>query len=527
MSKKTIHVLQVGQNDWSQQYDIPESLAWHWIRPEEIPHFIEEDTELRERNKKLRQKELPVEKKEVTYSALLLTEHQLDANLSVMDYLIQPYEVFYSQSLDQQALSADNKRFLKQKLAYAVDDSAPQHLINRLSKRLFIGQYGDKLHVNDLEVADWFSGEKINEGRRYLKLSGDFTSDFRPIAQFRYNIPIAESTPLKLWLEYVKSDAVELKIKLVLFPSGATSEIAKEWLIEGSQFEQPIEIETPVDGVFSVSILAKGQGELKIGPFHYRFSRGDWGEFILGGKRSVDSERRELFTYFNPGDFKPPLNVYFSGWRPAEGYEGFWMMKSLGAPFLLVVDPRFDGGAFYLGGEELESAVVDRIQEALEFLGFSNEELILSGISMGSFGALYYGASLEPHAIIVGKPLVNLGDMAENERLNRPNGFPTSLDLLQAQEGNLEETSALALNQHFWGRFLSASLDKTLLAMSYMKQDDYDDKAFHQLVSASQKTNWKVIGKGFLGRHNDNSQAINQWFIKQFNRILETDFGRK
>ncbi len=32
---------------------------------------------------------------------------------------------------------------------------------------------------------------------------------------------------------------------------------------------------------------------------------------------------------------------------------------------------------------------------------------------MGSFGALYYGAQLNPQAIIVGQPLVNIGTIEQ------------------------------------------------------------------------------------------------------------------
>lgn len=46
--------------------------------------------------------------------------------------------------------------------------------------------------------------------------------------------------------------------------------------------------------------------------------------------------------------WKPPLNVYFSGYRPAEGFEGYFMMNKMNAPFILIGDPRLEGGSFYL-----------------------------------------------------------------------------------------------------------------------------------------------------------------------------------
>ena len=64
-------------------------------------------------------------------------------------------------------------------------------------------------------------------------------------------------------------------------------------------------------------------------------------------------------------------------------------------------DPRLVGGAFYRG-PELEEVLVKEIQEKLDLLGFSNKELVLSGLSMGTYASFYYGAQLEPHAIVVG-----------------------------------------------------------------------------------------------------------------------------
>ena len=66
---------------------------------------------------------------------------------------------------------------------------------------------------------------------------------------------------------------------------------------------------------------------------------------------------------------------------------------------------------------------------------------------MGSFGALYYGAQLNPQAIIVGKPLVNIGTIAEHMRLLRPEEFGTALDVPVSNEGDTSQASIQALNQ--------------------------------------------------------------------------------
>ncbi|WP_330873076.1 accessory Sec system protein Asp2, partial [Streptococcus suis] len=97
---------------------------------------------------------------------------------------------------------------------------------------------------------------------------------------------------------------------------------------------------------------------------------------------------------------------------------------------------------FYLGSQELEDKIQGKIEEALDFLGFDSSQLILSGMSMGTFGASYYGAKLKPHGIVISKPLLSLGDMALAERLHRPGGFPTSLDLLYSTYQSMDQEAA-------------------------------------------------------------------------------------
>lgn len=526
MSAKKIHILQLGNLDWSQSTPIPENMEWHWIRDDQIEEFVAADKALKKKNKKLREEGLEVTEKEVHYSALLVTSTAVGEAIKQLGDFFAPYEVFYPERFRQMPLTQDLEEFLTKKLAQTVNDDDREALFIQMSKRLFSGQYGAKLHMTDIVLAPDYNGKKWYEGKQYFHLLSDFGREFRPLAQFRYNIAITKDVPLKLWLEYQATAGIELQLHVSLFPSGSPDYIAKDWTFDSHDMEKQVEIDADVDGVLAFSIYAKGAGDLKLGALHYRFSRGQWGDFILGGQVFADKNRQEFISYFSPGDFKPPLNVYFSGFRGAEGFEGYWMMRNMGAPFLLFSDPRLEGGGFYLGSEEYEQAIVDRVKECLDYLGFTNEQLIFSGISMGTYGSLYYSTRIQPHAIIIAKPLANLGTIGENERLNRPNVFPTSLDLLKIHGGADVSLAVEKLNNRFWDKFREVTYDKTTLALSYMKNDDYDDKAFYQLVEESQHNQSKIIGKGWLGRHNDNSTAVTVWFVQQYRRILDNDFGR-
>jgi accessory secretory protein Asp2 len=273
------------------------------------------------------------------------------------------------------------------------------------------------------------------------------------------------------------------------------------------------------------AIARSGTGQVKIGPVHYRHSRLGAGQFLPGGKRIVDSGREELFYYFHPGNLLPPLNIHFADCRPAEGFEGYFMMAGLGHPFLLVTDPRLEGGRFYLGSEELENRLVQVIREHIGSLGFREEDVIFSGLSMGSFGALYYGSQFNALAIIAGKPIVDLGHVAERGRLVRPSDFFTIFDIVNfwKREGRAASGSTVGgFTRDLiarWGG--DPGFGDTQILVSYMLQDDYDDEAYYTLLKSRTGKPTTVIARGYQGRHNDDSTSIVTWFSNQHRRVID------
>ncbi len=94
----------------------------------------------------------------------------------------------------------------------------------------------------------------------------------------------------------------------------------QEWIYDEESFDKPLVLDTSDSYYLSVSVQVKGQGIVKIHSTH-RQSHLGYGDLLIGGNRVVDKNREELIYYFHPGDLKPPLNIYFSGYRPAEGFE--------------------------------------------------------------------------------------------------------------------------------------------------------------------------------------------------------------
>ena len=515
---REISVLQIADENWHEQYDIPSNIRWTFVKPEDIVSLLPTDIEMLSRSKEDRARLAKI------YDLVLVDTAEHFEYITVMDILIQPYRLFYHERC--QITTKDLEIFLFRKKAVKFNFENPEQILYSFSRAFFPHQSGSKLKVNHLAVHPLFSGQTNYEGNNYLSLAGQFGEDYQTLANYQYNIYLDADTPLDLWPEFRVSGDCSVRYVIKGYPVALSP--MQEWIYDETVYDKPLVLDMQDSYYLSISIQAKGQGIVKIGPLHHRDSHLGYGDLLVGGNRIIDKNREELIYFFHPGDLKPPLNVYFSGYRPAEGFEGFDMMAGMGAPFLLIGDPRLEGGGFYLGSDELEQKLIQVIHHCLDELEFTADQLVLSGLSMGTFGALYYASKLEPHTVIVGKPLVNLGDIAENESSLRPGGFPTSLDILYRTMGKLSDETATKLNEYFWKAFRAADFSRTKFIIAYMSQDDYDGRAYATLEEELKNRDYKVsiISKSFAGRHNDDTNTNVAWFLHFYRMILESDFGR-
>lgn len=513
MADKIIRILQVGVTNWATQLNLADqSMDWQFVSNDNVSDYF---TKL-----------LNNEDETPLFEAILLTDSDKLDCFEPIFKIANPYTILIdsNQIIENQQLL----ELLTRYQAYKIDMSVKEEVVYDLAHYFFVGQYGEKLNINQVQVSPHFNGQIQYNGHVNLLLTGDFGTTLTSTLSWQYNIAAKSDHNHELWLEYDTSENVMMALSVQMIESG-TSNILKQWIVKGEAMTAPLLIESHAKSAYylAVSLQVQGDGYIKVGNLHNRLARKKFGQFILGGERLIDNKHEEIMAYFDPGDMKPPLNVYFSGYRSAEGFEGYWMMKKMGTPFLLITDPRLEGGAFYIGSKEIENNIYQIIQQKMNDLNFTTDQLVLSGLSMGTFGALYYASKLEPHAIIIGKPLVNLGNIALNEKLVRPNIFPTSLDLLLSMTGGNTVKHAEMLNQRFWQQFDQANFNQTLFAIAYMKDDDYDSTAYHDLLTSLSHSQAIIISKGIAGRHNDDSAAINNWFFSQYQRILVDEFKRK
>ena len=501
-----MRVLQIGHEDWSQSCELPTDVEWAFVDVTDRSGF----------------EALIVGRADVT---VLDARCDID-DLEALDALITPYTLCVARELETQP-GDRYQRFFRRKAASFQDLDDRQALVDDLPRKYFAKPFGQKLEIRKALISPFHTRDSWFEGNTYLATSLDTApgrgDDFRQLVTWKENILYENRRALELWPEYVADPGCEVELHVQLVQTGTPDVIAMQRTYSQAEMVEPIVVSHPTSGYLSCSLFARGTGEVKVGPIHYRHSRLGAGQFLPGGKRIVDSRRDELFYYFHPGNLEPPFNIYFSGYRPAEGFEGYFMMAGLGHPFLLVTDPRLEGGRFYLGSEELEDRLLEVIREHIDVLGLREQDVILSGLSMGSFGALYYGSQLDAHAIIAGKPIIDLGHVAERGRLVRPDDFFTIFDIVNFWNRARESSDATA------DAFTAGLIDRwkgdpgfgdTKILLSYMVQDDYDDEAYFTLLRSQTGKTTTVIARGYQGRHNDDSPSIVTWFSNQYRRVI-------
>lgn len=469
----------------------------------------------------------PMEKEQINNSPhLFLLSKEVMPHLSQINLISLPsYQIFYE---TLQGASESEVSLLKLKGAQLINLADQGEGLSQFVNLNYVKPWGTSLDNSRLQVSPHFSGSIMKKGSSTTILHGSFgLEDYQQVLVWKNNFgsygrvnfypEISTSESVSYYFRaYYKDHNNPLKITTFDFSSDQIQKGPVSFNLGSSEF--------PVN----FGLFVKGEGKVQVGALHLRYGLSEGNFLAMGGERLVQKGHmgEELGVYFNAGDLKPPLNVYFSGFRPLEGYEGRWRTGSLGAPFILVSDPRLVGGAFYRG-KELEEALVGVIREKLALLGFTNKDLILSGLSMGTYASFYYGAQLEPHAIIVGKPLANIGGLAVNSRVFSPYDWDLAMDTLIHLKGEVTKESAQALDEEFWYNFESANFSETTFIIVHMLQDT--DRPFKRIFDHLKKNypSSKVLHKGLEGRHNDDTPGVIRWFYKQYQQLLISDFDRQ
>lgn len=512
-------VLQLGNTNWQEQFKLPASVKWVFNDPDYFENLPKPKVKKGEKPKK-RQK---------FFNMVLVTSpvNLTDEKWHKIQWKVDPYRVLYTPGVFDQLSSAGRSFLILDRAKEAIED--PQEIISSLERDYFPAEFGGfKMAPNHIILnPDLLKHPVKYPDPGHVTVSVNTNNRWESLGSYRQNWYIAPHRQMKVWLEFEQNVNVVLRLRVT---SGQGSN-HQQFLIDLDGQREPI-IPLPVQdyGQFvNVTIEVRGVGHLTVGYVHCRWSRHGVGHYVPGGQRLVDKNtNEEIPYYFNPGDGQPPLNVYFGGANMLEMFEGKNMMRRQHAPSLSIFDPRFSLGQFYVSSV-LEKKISRLIRQVLDNLNFSNQQLVVTGISAGSYAAVKIGAPLEPKAIIVGKLLGNLGHIAARGRLHRPNDFQGSYDVVTRilnYETNIHNLQQL--DNSYWAVLRECDLSHTKIFVTYMLNDNFDDISFERFKNTpAVKAAEEFAYKGFPGRHNDNSPVISGWFKERLRQVMIEDFGRK
>lgn len=500
-------VLQIGSENWEDKYEIPQGIEWDFNT---FPTTLAG-------NKKY-------------YEVVIITGAiNLDKNIwEELQKIVYPYNVLILPGL-REKLNDAGKFFLKCKVAEDITEDI-QTLINHLKQRYFFGQFGYRFFPTDISLNESKIKSYSYQDSGHLQMIISSPDDWINIGTYRYSIALIHDRITKLWLEARKKN-IQLRLKVFIRDLGYEGDPLECKTLSICDSPNEAIIPVPVsdkDKNMTVTIQAKGSGKLTIGLLHSRWSREGKGTIVTGGKRIVNlSNFEDIAYYFDPGDLKPPLNVYFTGANWTEGFQGLGLFRRLGTPTLLFTDLRLEAGQFY---DDIHHYMIAQVKQVilktLKKLNFDESQLIMNGGSMGSYAAMKLGAELQAYVININKPIGSIGYVARRSRLQRPDNYETSLDIVKELMDNSKVKTLKQLDDQFWNEFNQSNLSKTRLLVTYKKNDDYDN-AINKLISspAVQKA-LQFSYKGFPGRHIDGKDDI-EWFIARIRQVLNDDFGRE
>jgi len=503
-----VSVLQIGEADWSAVMKLPYYITWNYLD-------INGD---RFSTRRLLNVKKP-------YDVVFVDECPSDELVEKLWRVVRPYTLYVVNTV---SISDVFREFIAKKKGKVALKSDIDYIVSDELDCFYADSHGHKFLPSDISINRSFNGMPIWHGGFDVELDGEYGNDFNQVSFWKKNISLHDNQTMDFWLEYFKDDSVELELHIELYKSGSVATVIREWIFTEEDMKNIVSIKNDAEeGDLFISLFAKGSGKLEITTLHYRQSRGYRGFFLPGGQRIVTKNREEIFYYFNPGDMKPPLNVFFGDYRTKEGFEGENLMDEYGSPYLLISDQRLKGGCFFLGDKEYEEAIVDVIKKYMYELGFSNDQIVMSGIAMGAYAALYYSCDIKPHTVLIGKPLINLGTVAANETLIRPEGFPASLDIVNYLSWGQKNTDIVeSMNKIIWEKFDKSEWYDTSFIVLHMYEDDYDNTAYEDLIQHIDSENVRLYGIGLHGRHNDDNAGIKKWFNQQYQNVLVEDFGR-
>lgn len=250
-----------------------------------------------------------------------------------------------------------SQNILELKNAQFIEVGDIKALAKDLNQTFYSGQWGFKFTFDNIQFEPYFKGRIEQLGHNYIRFIDQNIQAYQKVANWGGPLGVAGNTLWEIRTEFKRQNPttdVRLDVSMI---NPYTNEIYYSQSFENDQLNEVLPLKVSEQGAYIlVELFIKGNKvELDVGQISLRKARDGRGTLLVGEKEMVDDQsmNEQLYYYFDPGDFKPPLVVYFSGFRLALGVEGANMMRALEAPALIFGEQRILGDLFTLAVKSL------------------------------------------------------------------------------------------------------------------------------------------------------------------------------
>lgn len=499
----TISILQIGAENWAPY--ITDKLDWHHTSVLDLPTFLamQRDPYVLEQ----------------TY--VLLTDDHLESTLLSSQINEWPAlrVVYFAHEV-----ASDFQKILDERRAFRIEENTPENVEKRIVTDMDTSQYGFSTRFSAEQFIPYVP-EGIHlqrQGDFSTQFEGEFGENWQQLGTLKAGTSDFQSGRAnEVWLEYNHTEKAEPALLFVFYKNG---EVLTQQLIADQSLRQLTTVAPPEDYEnYEILVLGKGQGTLDFYVIHQRASRHGLGHLLPGGTWQLTKENEEVLSYFNPGDRQKPLIVSFADTRlHVDGFEMQEALNRLGTPYLLFTDARVQGGAFDIGTAEYEATIIRIIKQKMKTLGLRAEDLILMGASMGSYPALYYAADLNPAAVVIAKPIVNLGTFTAGSTISRGFDYGWRLDVRRYLSGYVRPDDNVAMNEKLWKHIENTNWTNIKVALFSMSQDEYDGQSLGQLLDFFAKHNVPVKHESEEGQHTEKLDEMVDFMMTNLNVLQNT-----
>ena len=376
------------------------------------------------------------------------------------------------------------------------------------------------------QIADDFPGIVERHGRYEMRVSGAFPEgtllfDYqRLVANWGkpiFVVPFRRfyNAPGRHRLSFDYEMTGDIRLTYVIETLDKTGRILKvDRFTEKEGF-----FDAPEDAEFKGQVYIKGRGSVRIGKVWTYKDKHELGWFQMGDTRRLTKNGEFIYSYFIPGKRKERLIVGFSGNLSELPHYERQTMANYDFPVLLFCDLRGRGGAFQLGKNlsvDYEEELTEIIDEKLAELQLTRSDLIMTGWSMGSFPAMYYGMALSAGDIIAAKLLLHLGTVTSNLKVL----YRTEPSMIAAREyltGRCQPEDTDKLNVLIADRLAESDLSGTNIHAFMMSADELDrcEDFFENLKDRARS----VSISHEIGFHAEKLAEMSRWINEQLDDI--------